>query len=193
MNPLISYLKLLRFIPPEDEAIITAAFEPQTFKEGEFLFRGEGRVSREVFFVRKGVIRIASVNDAGLEVTHVFYNENKFCTILQSFNDEVPAQAFIQACCDAEVQAISKSRLMELYKQVPYLKQVIDQINQLHLIEKVNTRNSYLGRDAEDQYKLFVMQNPDIAFRVALKDIASYLGITPQSLSRIRKHILSIQ
>ncbi|HEY8928562.1 MAG TPA: Crp/Fnr family transcriptional regulator [Mucilaginibacter sp.] len=193
MNPLISYLKLLRFIPQEDEAIINAAFEPKAFKEGEFLFRGEGRVSREMFFVRKGVIRIASVNDAGIEITHVFYNENKFCTILQSFNDEVPAPAFIQACCDAEVLAISKSRLMELYKQVPYLKQVIDQINQLHLIEKVNTRNSYLGRDAEDQYKLFVMQNPDIAFRVALKDIASYLGITPQSLSRIRKHILSMQ
>jgi len=69
------------------------------------------------------------------------------------------------------------------------MKELIEQQNQLHLIEKVNTRNTYLGGDAENNYKLFVMQYPDIALRVPLKYIASYLGITPQSLSRIRKNI----
>jgi DNA-binding MarR family transcriptional regulator len=76
-----------------------------------------------------------------------------------------------------------------LYKKLPYVKEIIDQQNQLRLIEKINVRNTYLGEDAENQYKLFIMQNPDIALRVPLKDIASYLGITPQSLSRIRKNL----
>jgi DNA-binding MarR family transcriptional regulator len=69
------------------------------------------------------------------------------------------------------------------------MKEIIEKINQQHLIEKVRVRNSYLGEDAENQYKLFIMQQPDIALRVPLKDIAGYLGITPQSLSRIRKNI----
>ena len=189
MNPLIAYLKLLKYISPEDEQIINSHFELTHFKEGDYLFQGDGRVSREMFFVCKGVIRIVSVNDKGVELTHFFYNENKFCSILQSFNDEVPTPAAIQASCDAEVLVISKSRLMDLYQQLPYMKEIIDNLNQLHLIEKVNVRNTYLGEDAENQYKLFTMQHPDIAMRVPLKDIASYLGITPQSLSRIRKNL----
>jgi len=189
MNPLIAYLKLLRHIRAEDEQIIAAHLEPKHFKEGDYLFKGDGRVIREMFFVCRGVIRIMSVNDKSVEVTHFFYNENKFCSILQSFNDETPTPAAIQACCDAEVLSISKRRLMDLYDQLPWLKQVIDNINQLHLIEKVNVRNTYLGMDAENQYKLFTVQQPDIAVRVPLKDIAAYLGITPQSLSRIRKNI----
>jgi CRP-like cAMP-binding protein len=55
-------------------------------------------------------------------------------------------------------------------------------------MEKVRLRNSYLGQEADYQYRLFVAQQPDIALRVAVKDIASFLGITPQSLSRIRKN-----
>ena len=190
-NPLIAYLRLLRYIPKEDEELICAYFIPKEFKEGEYLFEGNGKICRELFFVCKGVLRIISVNDKGIELTHYFYRENNLSTILQSFNDEVPTPAAIQASCDAEVLAISKNKLLELYQKLPYLKEIIDQQNHLRLIDKVNIRNAYLGEDAENQYKLFIMQNPDIALRVPLKDIASYLGITPQSLSRIRKNIVS--
>lgn len=185
---LISYLQLLRNIPKEDENIITSYFEHKTFKEDDILFK-EGKICRELFFVIEGVIRIVSVNDKAIELTHFFCRENQFCTILQSFTDETPATAGIQAACDAEVLVITKSRLLELYKQLPYMKEIIDELNQLRLIEKVNIRNTFLGEDAEGKYRLFVVQNPDIALRVSLKDIASYLGITPQSLSRIRKNI----
>lgn len=189
MNPLVVFLKHSKHISAEDEQLIDSSFEMKCFKEGDHLFKGDGRVCREMFFVCKGVIRILSVNESGAELTHFFYNGHKFCLILQSFNDETPTSAAIQASCDAEVLAISKSKLMELYKRLPYLKEIIDQINQAHLIEKVNTRNACLGLDAENQYKLFVVQNADIAMRVPLKHIASWLGITPQSLSRIRKNI----
>jgi len=185
---LINYLQLFRPITIADGKIIASFFEPKAFKEGDFLFEGN-KVARELFFVGKGVVRIGSVNDKGTEITHIFYNENHLCSILQSFNDEVHTSAFIQACCDVEVLSISKGRLLDLYKQLPYLKELIDQLNQLNLIRKVNMRNTYLGEDAETQYRMFTMQHPDIALRVPLKDIASYLGITQQSLSRIRKNI----
>jgi CRP-like cAMP-binding protein len=187
-NQLISYLRLLKHIPKEDEGTITSHFEYKSFKEGDNLFEN-GKICREMFFVCSGVLRIVTINDKGIELTHFFLKENQFCTILQSFTDETPATAGIQACCNAEVLVITKTRLLGLCKQVPYMKEIIDQLNQLRLIEKINIRNTFLGEDAENKYRLFVVQNPDIALRVSLKDIASYLGITPQSLSRIRKNI----
>ena len=187
-SQLISFLQLLRPIPLEDHEIINSYFTPKEFKEGDFLLE-EGKVCREMFFVSKGVLRIASINDKAVELTYFFYKENHFCSVLQSFNDETPSGPFIQACCDAEVLCISKKKLHELYKKLPYMKELIDQFNQLHLIDKINIRNHYLGEDAENKYKIFITQNPEIALRVSLKDIASYLGITPQSLSRIRKNI----
>jgi CRP-like cAMP-binding protein len=72
---------------------------------------------------------------------------------------------------------------------LPYLKQLIDQITQQALLDKIDLKNSYLGHDSTCRYKIFMTRQPDIALRVPLSDIASYLGITPQSLSRIRKNI----
>ncbi|MBB6131627.1 Crp/Fnr family transcriptional regulator [Mucilaginibacter lappiensis] len=187
-NPLISYFQQFRYISDEDALLILEAFQLKSFKEGEYPFKGH-RVCSEMYFVCKGVVRIATHNERGVDITHFFYPENHLCTILQSFNEGSITPTAIQACCDAEIMVITKTRLVALYTQLPYLHEVIDHVNQQHLIHKVNVRNRYLGEAAEEQYRLFVEQNPDIALRVPLKDIASYLGITPQSLSRIRKNI----
>lgn len=185
---LIGYLQLLRAVPADDKKIIIEHFTAKSFKEGEFLIK-PNKISREMFFVCSGVIRIGSTNEKGIELTHYFYNENRFVSILQSFNEEIISKAFIQASCDADVLSITKSKLLDLYRELPYMKELIDEQNQLHLLEKINIRNTYLGEEAENKYRLFVAQHPDIVLRIPLKDIASYLGITPQSLSRIRKHI----
>jgi len=173
-------------LPDEEGALILSAFEPRTFKEGETLFKG-GKVCREMFFILSGVLRIVMVNDKGVDVTHFFLAENRLCTILNSFNNEVPAEESIQAACDTEVLAISRERLFELYKRLPYLQDLITRITQQSLLDKIGIRNAYLGEDSAARYRLFLSTQPDIARRVSLKDVASYLGITPQSLSRIRK------
>ena len=187
-NPLIAYLQLFRLIPEKDRSEIVSSFEARTVKEGDSLFKG-GKICREMFFISKGVLRIIVTNDKGVEVIHYFLNENQFCTILGSFNSGVPADESIQAACDTEVLAITRTGLLTLYGKIPYLKELIDQINQQRLLHKIRIRNSYLGLDSSARYQLFIMQQPDIALRVPLRDIASYLEITPQSLSRIRKNI----
>jgi len=185
---LITYLQLFRSVPEEDQPLLTDAFEHKTFREGDTLFRG-GNICREMFFIARGVLRILAINAKGQEVTHYFLSENQFCTILHSFNNEVMAEETIQAACDAEVLVIRRSGLLELYKRIPYLQNLIDMITQQRLLDKIQTRNAYIGQDAKTRYKLFMMRQPDIALRVSLKDIASYLEITPQSLSRIRKNL----
>lgn len=184
----VPYFQQFRTIPERDQEMIFSFFEPGAFKEGESLFR-EGRICTQLFYICSGILRIVSTNDKGIDRTHYFYKEDQFCTILKSFEEASVAEAGIQAACDVEVLTISKQKLNELYVSAPYIKDVMDRMFQRQLLEKVGTRNAFLGADAETQYKLFVKRHPDIALRVSLKDIASYLGITPQSLSRIRRNI----
>ncbi|HMI59862.1 MAG TPA: Crp/Fnr family transcriptional regulator [Puia sp.] len=187
-SAVVSYFQQFRSIPEKDQDMIFSCFEPGSFKEGEYLFR-EGKICSQLFYICSGILRIVSTNDKGMDRTHYFYKEDQFCTILKSFGEASVAEAGIQAACDVEVLTISRQKLNMLYVSAPYMKDIIDRMFQQQLLEKVETRNAFLGLDAESQYKLFVENQPDIALRVSLKDIASYLGITPQSLSRIRRNI----
>jgi CRP-like cAMP-binding protein len=188
MNPLTDFLELFHEMPAADKALISDATEQRFYKEGEQLSQS-GKISREIFFIVRGVLRIMAVNDKGKEVTHFFLKENQFCTILNSFNNHVPASETIEAACYAEVLALSRQGLDKLYTQVPYLQTLITGITHQALLDKINIRNTYLGQDSATRYKTFVMRQPEIAMRVSLSNIASYLCITPQSLSRIRKNV----
>lgn len=187
-NQLISFLELFRSIPGGDKLRIIHAFERRSYREGDFLFRPD-HICKELFFICKGVLRIVNQNEDGTEVTHFFLSEQRFCTILKSFNEETTAAEGIQAACNAEVLAINKAKLNALYEALPYLEILIGKIMHQALLDKIQLRNSYLGLDATARYLLFVKQQADVARRVHLSDVASYLSITPQSLSRIRKNI----
>lgn len=187
-SQLIAYLETFKPIPENDRLTISEAFEEKVFKEGDSLFESQ-HVIKQLYFICDGILRILVRNEQGNEITHFFLKEDHFCTILNSFNNQVVAHESIQAACDCKVLAISKSRLLKLYDRFPYLKETVNHLTQQTLLEKINIRNSYLGHDSSARYQLFLERQPDIARRVALSDIASYLGITPQSLSRIRRNI----
>ncbi len=186
-NPFIQYLQLFRNIPQADIDTITNILQYRNVTEAAVLLQ-EGKKASELFFICKGVLRIVAINDKGVPVTYFFLKENQFCTILNSFNNNIPAEEGIEAACDAELIVLPKKSLLNLYKQIPYLQLLVTGIMQQALLDKIQIRNSYLGEDAATRYQKFLMRQPDIALRVSLGDIASYLGITQQSLSRIRKN-----
>lgn len=187
-NELVAFLQLFTDLPPDDQALIEAAFVPKAFAEGDVLFQG-GHVCREMFFVRCGVLKIVVTNEKGTRVIHYFLKQNKFCTILESFLHASVAEEDIVAACACEVFSVSSVALQNLYNKIPYLERLIDQIRQQALLDKIRIRSTYLGHDAQTRYKLFLMQQSDIALQVPLSDVASYLEITQQSLSRIRKNL----
>jgi CRP-like cAMP-binding protein len=183
---LLPYLELVGFIPEVDRAVIAAAWQVRSLQEGEALLKA-GAVCQELYFVQEGVLRIQVQQASGKEVTHFFISENRFCTILHSFTYQEPATESIQAACAAQVLAISKTQLEALYYQRPYLQNLIKERIQQGLLDKIRLRNSYLGQDSAARYQQFLRSQPEVARRVSLSDVASYLGITQQSLSRIRR------
>lgn len=186
--PLIEYLQCLGPIPAADQALIMAAWMPRTVAEGEPLVVA-GQLCRELFFIEEGVLRIVVPQASGKDVTHFFLKPNRLCTMLASFTTQEPATASIQAACAGRVLAISRAQLEALYQQLPYLEGRLMQLIQQGLLDKIATRQAYLGQDSTTRYRQFLQHQPDIAQRVSLADVASYLGITQQSLSRIRKNI----
>src|ERR1700743_2363829 len=184
----INFLRLFKNIPQTDVAIIEKEFSYRKVTDGEVLL-DEGQICKEMFFVCKGVLRIVSQNEKGNKMAYFFLKENQFCSILNSFNNNVPAIEGIEAACDAELIVLKKQKLLTLYEKLPYLKELITGITTQSLLDKIQVRNSYLGEDASTRYGNFLRRQPEIALRVSLSDIASYLGITQQSLSRIRKNM----
>jgi CRP-like cAMP-binding protein len=184
----VNYLKLFKNIPQGDIEIIEHELSYRKVADGEVLFN-EGEICREMFFICKGVLRIVKLNEKGNKMTHFFLKENQFCSILNSFNNNVAATEGIESACDAEFIVLKKQKLLGLYEKLPYLKELINGITTQALLEKIQIRNAYFNEDAATRYKNFLLRQPDIALRVSLSDIASYLGITQQSLSRIRKNM----
>jgi CRP-like cAMP-binding protein len=184
----INFLRLFKNIPPADADLIENELIYRKVTEGEVLFN-EQHICREMYFICKGVLRIVAQNEKGNKMAYFFLKENQFCSILNSFNNETPAAEGIEAACDAEIIVIKKQKLLALYQKLPYLKELITGITTQSLLDKIALKNSYLGEDASLRYRNFLLRQPDIALRVPLADIASYLGITQQSLSRIRKNM----
>jgi len=187
-EPLFNYLELFQKIPSQDKEAICRNTIFRKVKEGEVLLQ-EGKIAKEMFFICSGILKIVSISDKGNEVIHFFLSENKFCTILKSFTESAVSTDRIQAACDSELIVFQKDKLHSVFNDLPYFKSLIDNITKQALLNKVTLRNSYIGEDAMTRYQKFIEQQPEIALRVSQTDIASYLGITRQSLSRIRKNM----
>lgn len=173
-------------VPAHDYDQILSAWQARTVAEGEFLVQA-GSSCSELYFIQEGVCRILAQPLQGKEVTFGFMQEGQFCTILASFLQQLPNPNCIQAACPAKVLVISRAGFDNLCGRFPYLSGLFTQLIQRTLLKKIQIRQTYLGQDAATNYELFLTQQPGVARRVPQHMIASYLGITPQSLSRLRK------
>ncbi|MBN8826257.1 MULTISPECIES: Crp/Fnr family transcriptional regulator [unclassified Spirosoma] len=183
-----AFLNRFREIPDTDFDLIGQFMQFRSIKAGDTLLE-QGRTAKELFFVASGILKIVSISEKGNEVIQFFVKDNKFCTILYSFMGEVASQEGIVAATDGVVFVFSKQRLNSLYQQLPYFKDLVETITQQALMDKIKIRNNLMGEEATTRYLKFIAQQPHIIQQVPLSDVASYLGITQQSLSRIRRNI----
>ncbi len=168
------------------------AFENQPVrfvKKGELLVK-TGHKSNEAFYVVKGCLRSYTVDDKGREHIYQFAPENWIIGDLEFYKNKGNAFLTIDCIEDSEVKTINVDTLSEFSFTNPELTETAMKKlhNRIYALQKRVIQ--LLSHPAEDRYKDFVKTYPDLANRVPLKMIASYLGLTPESLSRVRKDLV---
>jgi CRP-like cAMP-binding protein len=160
-------------------------------KKGEFLSR-EGNVCEHVSFVNKGYFRIyADVN--GEEITNYFSFENTYATDYASFLTRKPSSENIVAMEDAEVLQLNYSNMQMLYDKVPSWQKFGRLMAEHVYLIAVERTKSLLYNSPEALYLKIMEEFPEIIERVPLQYIASFMGIQPESLSRIRKRVMEVK
>lgn len=165
---------------------VISRLEYRTVKKNEVLLQ-EGAICRNIYFVNKGCLRIFNTDKNGEDHNILFCPENWWATDIASFSGQRPAFYSISALEDTEVFYFRYDVLEQLYTEVTKLERFFRIMSQngFYLYQKRITSN--LSRTAEERYALFQRQYPGLEQRIAQKQIASFLGITPVFLSMIRK------
>jgi CRP-like cAMP-binding protein len=165
---------------------LTNKFKLRRVKKNELILSQE-KICDKIYFVVKGCLRLYYIiND--VEVTVWFSFENNSAIELSSFLSQLPSDYFIEAVEDSEILSLHKSDLTSLYKNHPEMESVFRVFWEnviITLLERFTALQKY---SAEERY-LNLMSQSDYLQRIPQKHLASYIGITPTSLSRIRKNI----
>ena len=148
-----------------------------------------GKIPREVAFLTEGVIRICYFNNKGDEITKYFIDENNFVVDINSYNQNIPSSDYAQAITYCKFVILSKAAMEELSMTIIIWDGIISKITSKGLAEKYNKISSMMSEDATERYINFFHKFPTLANRIPLSYLASYLGMTQSSLSRIRKNI----
>lgn len=161
-------------------------FKPVFLNKGDFLFTNE-TICCQMVFVNKGIIRRFYENNKGIDTTSNFSFESEFITTFHGNSNNNANSYLMQAIIPSQVFVISKSDLEFLYIHIPSFKKIVKDIAEEQTKVLGQRIKSYLSVSSEERYKLLLKENPTLLKNVPLKYIASYLGITIQHLSRIRK------
>jgi signal-transduction protein with cAMP-binding, CBS, and nucleotidyltransferase domain len=178
-----------RMVPLETEA--WTAFKDQLavrkLKKNEMLWN-IGEVCREVGFITRGGMRYFFYRD-GDEVTGQFFFENTFVTIYSSLITEKVTEIAFQAMEETEVLLISKTSLQKLYDEYKSWERFGRLMAEHNIVQMVTVRANLTSTTPREKYLQLLKERPKVSERVPLNIIASYLDITPEHLSRVRREI----
>lgn len=169
-------------------AQICSHFTLQKTKRNQILLR-EGEICKDYYFVNKGCLRLFTYNSEGIETTRYFAFEGAFGTALPSLIQQTPAFEFIQTIEQSELLKISRENFFHLVDTVPQVSRVYRQILEMGFITAQKRIYGFQGFDAMEKVRWVMNYQPDFLLRVSNKMAASYLGLTPSTLSRIKSKL----
>jgi len=183
---LSNVLQSLGEIPADELAKLTDIFQPLTLNTGDFLIRA-GEIPCQIGFVVSGILRLYYVNSTGSEFIKSFCAENHFVTAYSSLILKQPAQFFIEALEASLLLVVDYNQYTKLCAENSSWQTINHKLVEALFIKKEKREAELLLDDAATRYQKFLTEYPDLENRVKQYHIASYLGISPVSLSRIRK------
>jgi len=187
MEELIQIINSFQKLDLETELAVRKSFVEETFSKGEFLVE-EGKVCNKIYFIKSGAIRRFCIED-GVEVTKWIYTDNQFVTSMSSFFEQKPSFENFQTCEKTIVYSLSYSDEQALFEFPLFVKFHIRQLR--HYLSKINEFNHLFRLMTAEKKYLFLLESfPQIIKKAKLKHIASLIGVSQETLSRIRASII---
>jgi CRP-like cAMP-binding protein len=191
ITPLLSFIeKYVNINFSIDELILLDKIIPvQNYKKGSILLK-ENEVSTKSFFIIRGLIRLY-YNIDGVEKTANFYSENQFVTAFESYTKKKPSSYYFECIEECTLGVINYDIEETLLKSFPKLEVLSRLILEEELSIYQSIVASFVTLSPEERYLNLVRNNDSLLTRIPQYHLASYLGVSPESLSRIRKRIYS--
>lgn len=184
---LLQYFNSIQLLSKEEEDAITATINIMEYKKGTVLLK-EGEVSLAAYFVLEGCIRQYCITGEGEKTTH-FYLPGQWVTSIQSFRESSPSKHYQECSTDCKLVVGNREKEMSLYTSHPRLESIARRVMEKVFAEEQERLSAYVTGTPEQRYERLLTAHPDLLQLVPQYQIASYIGVQPESLSRIRKRL----
>jgi CRP-like cAMP-binding protein len=192
IEQLIDLVKAVTGLPLEEERKFRAIVNVLSLKKGSN-FIDHGTVPRRIAFVSSGLFRYYYIDEKGNEYTKGFFPELSFITSYTAMIKNKPSHYTIEALEDSQIVAFDYHDWQALYKGHPCWSALLVSLLEKGFSKKENRERELLLFDAEARYRSFLNEYPHLETRIKQHQVASYLGITPVALSRIRKGMADVK
>lgn len=186
MNLLLQHIYQHTKLTADEVALVLSNFKTKKLKKNEYLLRAN-EVCRYESFIVKGCLKAYTLDEQGAEHIALFGVENWYIGDLYSFLTTQPSTLYIAALEDTEVLQIDKNTLDKLLTTVPAMERYFRILFQNAFVATQARAIEAISLTADQRYEMFLRRYPNINQRIPQYLIASYLGITPQFLSKIRR------
>jgi CRP-like cAMP-binding protein len=182
------YLQNISTISDKEFEETISYFSEKHLHKGDFFIK-QFSVCRQVGFIIKGTIRIYYINQKDEETTYGFCQENCLTTSFKSFISQTPSDLILQALEDTDLLTIDYHKLNLLYKNYPTWQNIGRIITQNEFLNMEQYASVLNNETAKEKYLRLLKEQPNVLQKANIEDIASYLGVTRRTLSRIRQEI----
>lgn len=188
MDKLTAYLLQFGSLNPRQLELIASKTTTLSLPKDAY-FLEAGQIARRVGFLLEGVLRICYYDNKGVEITRNFIDELHLTTNLRGLEDGLASAEYVQAVTDCRLLVFGKHDWDELAHTIVGWSDMVHKMTSQHLHEKLARISPMVVQDATTRYLAFLGNYPQLTNRIPLSYLASFLGITKSSLSRIRKNI----
>lgn len=180
-------LTTIRPLTPEDWTTFAACLSERHYAAKATVLK-EGDVCRGLFFIEQGTVRSFTLKD-GVEISHHFFFENDFASDFESLTLQQPSRHVLETLEETRVIYCDREKMLSLYKLAPVFESIGKTIIE-HMMIRQNAYASLFTLYAPaERYQFILEHHPNLVQRVPLQHLATYLGVTRETLSRIRKRI----
>lgn len=188
VQPLVEYFDRLIPLNKQEKELVQAKFHPHLFLKKQFALQ-HGNVCQHFDFVVRGCLRLYKVGDNGAYHILQFATENHWISDLASFHKKTKSSFEIDALEDTVVLRIRYEDLVDLYARAPKFDRIFRVLLENHFMQQQERIGQLFSSTAEERYQLFLETYPHLQNRLSQVQIAAYLGVTPEFLSRIRSRM----